>query len=162
RVGAFGSALPDRIEQCSPAHRYCLPGGLFTGAKIAQVPGGRGWVNFSWVCIAPGLCFSTGYWCRVLSTKCQPSLCRRLESAATSGGPGRVFGRLGTVLSTLPTISTTILGLMIGELLRSSSPARTKIKVIGMVGLSGLAVGWALSFFVPVVMKMWTTSYGIL
>jgi predicted acyltransferase len=68
----------------------------------------------------------------------------------------------GTILSTLPTISTTILGLLIGELLRSPRPAKTKIKVIGMVGLSGLVLGWALSFFIPVVMKMWTTSYGIL
>jgi len=68
----------------------------------------------------------------------------------------------GTVLSTLPTISTTILGLMIGGLLRSSRSVKTKINVIGTVGLSGLALGWSLSFFVPVVMKMWTTSYGIL
>jgi len=35
-------------------------GGFFTGAKIVQVPGRSGWVNFSWIHIAPGLCFGAG------------------------------------------------------------------------------------------------------
>ena len=68
----------------------------------------------------------------------------------------------GTVLSTIPTIPTTILGLMIGQLLMSPRPATSKLKVIAVIGLSGLVLGWIVSLFVPVVMKMWTTSYGIL
>lgn len=68
----------------------------------------------------------------------------------------------GTILSTIPTISTTILGLLLGQLLRSQLTALRKMKIIAMTGLGGLAIGYAVSLFVPVVMKMWTTSYGIL
>ena len=68
----------------------------------------------------------------------------------------------GTIISTIPTISTTILGLLIGQLLRSNRPARAKMMVIGTTGVAGLAAGYALSPLVPVVMKMWTISYGIL
>jgi predicted acyltransferase len=68
----------------------------------------------------------------------------------------------GTVISTIPTVSTTILGLLIGELLRSVRPAKLKIKVIGAAGIAGLILGYALSPFIPVVMKLWTTTYGIL
>jgi len=68
----------------------------------------------------------------------------------------------GTIISTIPTISTTILGLLIGQLLRSDRPARAKMIVIGTTGVAGLAAGYALSPLVPVVMKMWTISYGIL
>ncbi len=68
----------------------------------------------------------------------------------------------GTVLSTIPTISTTILGLLIGELLISDQPAKSKMKVIAYVAVGGLILGYGLSPVIPVVMKMWTTSYGIL
>jgi predicted acyltransferase len=68
----------------------------------------------------------------------------------------------GTILSTIPTISTTIFGLMIGELLMSSRSKTTKAKIIAAAGISGIALGWILSPFIPVVMKMWTTSYGIM
>jgi predicted acyltransferase len=68
----------------------------------------------------------------------------------------------GTVLSTIPTISTTLLGLLIGELLMSARSKGIKAKFIGGIGFGCLAIGYATSFFVPVVMKMWTTSYGLL
>ncbi len=67
----------------------------------------------------------------------------------------------GTVLSTIPTISTTILGLLIGELLMSARSKKSKIKIMGAVGLSCLALGWGMSPVVPVIMKLWTTSYGL-
>jgi predicted acyltransferase len=68
----------------------------------------------------------------------------------------------GTILSTIPTISTTILGLLFGGLLRSQLTDQRKMMIIGLTGLGGLVIGYAVSLFVPVVMKMWTTSYGIL
>jgi predicted acyltransferase len=67
----------------------------------------------------------------------------------------------GTVLSTIPTISTTILGLLLGGLLRSNRTHRTKMEIIGFAGVSGVALGWALHPVIPVIMKLWTTSYGI-
>ena len=68
----------------------------------------------------------------------------------------------GTVLSTLPTISTTILGLLIGELLMSTQPARAKLKIIALAAVGGITLGLLLSPVVPVIMKLWTSSYGIL
>jgi len=68
----------------------------------------------------------------------------------------------GTVLSAIPAISTTILGLLIGQLLMSSRLARAKLKIIGLVGVGSVACGLILSPFVPVIMKLWTASYGIM
>ena len=68
----------------------------------------------------------------------------------------------GTVLSTIPTISTTILGLLLGQLLRSPLATSAKMRIMGILGIGGLVVGYLVSLGVPVVMKMWTVSYGIL
>ncbi len=68
----------------------------------------------------------------------------------------------GTVLSTIPTISTTLLGLWIGGLLRSKRTSAAKAKIIGLVGLGCVLTGMLLSPVIPVIMKLWTTSYGIL
>lgn len=67
----------------------------------------------------------------------------------------------GTVLSTIPTISTTILGLLIGGLLRSDRSVGAKLKIIGLAGSAGVALGFAISLFLPIVMKLWTASYGV-
>lgn len=67
----------------------------------------------------------------------------------------------GTVISTIPTISTTILGMLLGELLMSARPVASKMKIIGLVGISGVVLGWALNPVIPIVMKLWTTSYGL-
>jgi len=67
----------------------------------------------------------------------------------------------GTVLSTIPTISTTLLGLLIGELLITPGSKESKAKLIGGIGLGCIAAGFAISPVVPIVMKMWTTSYGL-
>lgn len=77
-----------------------------------------------------------------------------------------VLGRVlpegwGTVISTIPTISTTILGLLLGRLLMSPRPAGEKVRIIAAVGLAGVALGAALNPVVPVIQKLWTTSYGL-
>ncbi len=67
----------------------------------------------------------------------------------------------GTVVCTLPTISTTLLGLLVGEWLLSARSKPAKLKMMGGAGLLCLALGYGLSPVVPVVMKVWTTSYGL-
>jgi predicted acyltransferase len=67
----------------------------------------------------------------------------------------------GTVLSAIPTISTTILGLVIGELLMSGRTPKRKAALIGGIGLAAITLGFALSPVVPVIMKLWTASYGL-
>ena len=68
----------------------------------------------------------------------------------------------GTVLSTIPTISTTLFGLLIGKSLLKTHSKERNAKFIGGMGLALLLVGYLTSFFVPVVMKMWTASYGLM
>jgi predicted acyltransferase len=67
----------------------------------------------------------------------------------------------GTVISTIPVSSTTLFGLLIGELLLTPLPKATKAKVIGGMGLVFLALGFGLSPLIPIEMKMWTTTYGL-
>jgi predicted acyltransferase len=67
----------------------------------------------------------------------------------------------GTIICTLPTISTTILGMLIGEWLMSARSKETKVKMIAGAGFLCLAVGYALSPVIPIIMKIWTTSYGL-
>jgi len=67
----------------------------------------------------------------------------------------------GTVLSTIPTIATTLLGLLIGELLRSNRSQRSKIRIMALAGVCGVVLGLAMDPIVPVVMKLWTVSYGL-
>jgi predicted acyltransferase len=68
----------------------------------------------------------------------------------------------GTALSTIPTISTTIIGLLFGELLMARKGRKYNIQVIGLTGLGCLGAGLALSPVIPVIMKLWTTSYGLM
>jgi predicted acyltransferase len=67
----------------------------------------------------------------------------------------------GTVLSTVPTISTTILGMLLGEVLMSSRTTNRKMKIVALIGIAGVVLGWALNPIIPIVMKIWTASYGL-
>jgi len=52
--------------------------------------------------------------------------------------------------------------LPLGELLLAGKGQRYTATVIGLTGLGCLAAGLALSPFIPVIMKLWTTSYGLM
>ncbi len=68
----------------------------------------------------------------------------------------------GTLISMIPAISTTILGMLIGELLKSSKSQINKLKILAMICAGILLAGFLTSTFIPVIMKMWTVSYGLL
>ena len=68
----------------------------------------------------------------------------------------------GAVLPTLPPISIAILGLLYGKLLLSDRSMESKALVIGCSGLFCLAMGYTLSLWVPIVMKMGTAPWGLL
>ncbi|RPI27329.1 MAG: hypothetical protein EHM61_08790 [Acidobacteria bacterium] len=87
---------------------------------------------------------------------------RNLVAAVDRAVLGRHHGEgWGTVLSTIPTIGTTVLGLLIGRLLQGESPPKVKLAVIGGIGLCAVALGALLDPVVPMIMKLWTTSYGL-
>jgi len=64
-------------------------------------------------------------------------------------------------LSFIPTLSTMILGLLAGGVLRSERPAWDKVKWLVAAGLIGLASGWLLGWLgiCPVVKRIWTPSW---
>ena len=66
----------------------------------------------------------------------------------------------GTVISTIPTISTTIAGMLIRELLMSCRRTASKMRILAAAGIAAIALSWALNPVIPIVMKLWTTSYG--
>lgn len=67
----------------------------------------------------------------------------------------------GTLLVMIPAVSTTLWGLLIGELLMTSRSLGKKAAIIGSMGVGFLIVGFAITPLIPIVMKMWTTSYGL-
>ncbi|HEC43449.1 MAG TPA: hypothetical protein ENI20_11530 [Bacteroides sp.] len=81
--------------------------------------------------------------------------------------PGRIgdsvfIGGWGTLISMIPPISTTILGLLMGQVLMSKNAPAYKLKIMALTSAGVLITGYLLSIFVPVVMKMWTVSYGLI
>ncbi len=67
----------------------------------------------------------------------------------------------GTVLVVIPSIATTLIGLLVGELLMISRSLKYKAGVIGAMGVGLLILGFGISPWIPIEMKMWTTSYGL-
>jgi predicted acyltransferase len=67
----------------------------------------------------------------------------------------------GTVLIVVPAIATTLIGLLIGELLMISRSLSYKAAVIAAMGAGLLILGFGISPWIPIEMKMWTTSYGL-
>jgi predicted acyltransferase len=63
------------------------------------------------------------------------------------------------LLSTIPAVATTLLGLLTGIWLRTQQTLSAKVVGIAIAGLSGVLLGglWNLSF--PINKKLWTSSY---
>jgi predicted acyltransferase len=67
----------------------------------------------------------------------------------------------GTVLSIVPPAATTLIGLIFGQVLLSARLPQAKARLFVLTGLGCLAAGFALSPVVPIIMKLWTTSYAL-
>jgi len=78
----------------------------------------------------------------------------------------RVLGRShrdgwGTVLSVIPAIATSIVGLLFGQILMAEMPPGTRLRIFLATGIGCLAIGFALSPVVPIIMKLWTSTYAL-
>ncbi len=65
------------------------------------------------------------------------------------------------VLSTIPALATSLLGVLTGEWLRSPRNARTKAVGLVVFGVLGLAAGKIFNLWFPINKKLWTSSYVI-
>ncbi len=76
-----------------------------------------------------------------------------------------VFGRMDnggyTAFNAISSIATVIFGILAGEMLRRDIPAARKVRNLFLAGLVCLAAGAALHPFIPVVKRIWTSSWAI-
>jgi predicted acyltransferase len=63
------------------------------------------------------------------------------------------------ILSTIPAISTTLIGVLTGHLLRSRRTALEKVSAMFVAGVAGVVVGWVWNYWFPVNKALWTSSY---
>jgi predicted acyltransferase len=63
------------------------------------------------------------------------------------------------VLSTIPALATTLIGVLTGEWLRSSASAKRKAAWMLAMGMIGLAAGKFFNIWFPINKKLWTSSY---
>src|SRR5271170_7876891 len=65
------------------------------------------------------------------------------------------------VLSTIPAIATSLLGMLTAQWLRSPGPAQSKALGMALFGVIGVAAGKILDLGFPINKKLWTSSYVI-
>ena len=63
------------------------------------------------------------------------------------------------VLSTIPALATTLIGVLTGHWLRSRKTAYEKVAGLFVAGAICIAVGWAWNSFFPINKALWTSSY---
>ncbi len=66
------------------------------------------------------------------------------------------------LLSTLPSIATTLLGAVAGERLSRRGPTATTVRELALAGAAAAAVGWAWGLVLPINKSLWTPSYALL
>ena len=67
--------------------------------------------------------------------------------------------RSGGILSTIPAIATTLLGVLTGTWLRAERTRFEKVAGMFVVGAVCIAIGWAWNAFFPINKALWTSSY---
>lgn len=80
-----------------------------------------------------------------------------------AGLPGRFccykFGDNEGYLSTIPSVSTTLFGVLCGHLVRSSLTQIGKVRALVAGGVASLLLGWLWSLAFPIITMLWTSSY---
>ena len=64
-------------------------------------------------------------------------------------------------LNALSATATILFGVLAGNLLRSNLRPGRKALILALAGVGGLALGWALTAWIPMVKRVWTASFAI-
>ncbi len=80
--------------------------------------------------------------------------------AAVTPGLGPTYDPEG-VLSTLPALTNVLFGILAGEQLRSKLPRRVQCGVLASMGTTLWLLGLALSHWLPLNKKLWTSSFAL-
>lgn len=73
---------------------------------------------------------------------------------------GKVYDPEG-LLSTIPAIVTTLLGVLTGQWLRTNKAPYEKVAGLFVAGACLVALGWAFNPFFPINKALWTSSYAL-
>ncbi len=65
------------------------------------------------------------------------------------------------ILSTIPSIATTLCGVLTGHLLRARQPPTEKVAAMFVAGVAGVIVGWGWHHWFPINKPLWTSSYVV-
>jgi predicted acyltransferase len=71
---------------------------------------------------------------------------------------GKVYDPEG-LLSTIPALATTLLGVLTGQWLRATRSDYEKVAAMFVAGMCCLVIGWAWNPFFPINKSLWTSSY---
>ena len=66
------------------------------------------------------------------------------------------------LLSTLPSIGTSLLGILAGQLLRSKEPAKKVRNILAFGGIAGIVLGLLWNIWFPINKNLWTSSFVLL
>ena len=76
--------------------------------------------------------------------------------------PGHIYTKVYDpegLLSTIPAIATTLLGVLSGQLIRSKRTSLEKVAAMFVAGMAGVVLGWCLNPWFPINKALWTSSY---
>ena len=79
---------------------------------------------------------------------------------ATTPGLGPTYDPEG-VLSTLPALTNVLFGILAGEQLRSKRPRRQQCGILATMGTTLWLAGLAMSHWLPLNKKLWTSSFAV-
>jgi predicted acyltransferase len=74
---------------------------------------------------------------------------------------GKNWGGSYATINILSSAANTIFGVMVGSLLLSGAPQRRKMLILAGSGLAAIAMGLALSPWIPIIKKIWTASFAL-
>ncbi len=105
-----------------------------------------------------------GYWALLSTGPLDPegNLAARLDRALLGSHMYRPAFDPEGLLSTLPAIATTLLGVLAGERLRSSLPVSRKLAALCAGGAAATAAGLAWGRVFPINKSLWASSYALL
>ncbi len=87
-----------------------------------------------------------------------PSFIDRVVFGKHVWAEGKVYDPEG-LLSTIPALATTLIGVLAGHWLRTKHSSYEKVAGLFVAGASCVAVGWAWNPFFPINKALWTSSY---
>jgi predicted acyltransferase len=65
------------------------------------------------------------------------------------------------LLTTLPAIATTLIGVLAGRWIRSTRPPRQRVKGLVVAGTAGIALGVVMAHWCPINKSLWSPSYVV-